>query len=194
MCPESSQSPTFTPAEFGGFLEAVQFAAHKHRAQRRKDADATPYINHPIQVAATLWNVGGVRDVPTLIAALLHDTIEDTATTPAELEAAFGAQVLSIVQEVTDDKALPKARRKELQVEHAPHKSPAAKQVKLADKTRNVHDLSHSPPASWPLQRVVEYLDWTEQVVAGLRGVNPALESHYDATLREARDLVAQRA
>src|SRR5690242_9518877 len=111
-------------------IRAAAFAAHKHRDQRRKDAGATPYINHPLGLARILTAEGGVTDAATICAALLHDTIEDTETTAAELEAQFGVEIRAIVEEVTDDKALPKADRKRLQIEHAPHISDKAKLVK----------------------------------------------------------------
>ena len=98
--------------ELALLLKALAFAAHKHRDQRRKDAEASPYINHPIALADVLVNEGGVTDVEVLCAALLHDTVEDTATTPQELAEAFGARVAGIVAEVTDDTKLPKADRK----------------------------------------------------------------------------------
>ncbi|OQY56235.1 MAG: phosphohydrolase [Candidatus Parabeggiatoa sp. nov. 2] len=175
------------------FLTALKFAAVKHRNQRRKDRKATPYINHPIEVAETLWLRGGVRETVTIVGALLHDTLEDTDATPEEIHNQFGAEILALVQEVTDDKSLPKLERKRLQIEHAPHKSTRAKQLKLADKICNVHDITHSPPHNWSLKLRQEYLDWSEQVVAGLRGVNPALEAHYDALLAEARDALARK-
>jgi guanosine-3',5'-bis(diphosphate) 3'-pyrophosphohydrolase len=131
----------------GLVLKAMAFAALKHRDQRRKDANASPYINHPIALADLLWNEGGVRDAAVIAAALLHDTIEDTNTTAAELQKAFGSKVAGIVGEVTDDKSLPKERRKELQVEHAAHISKSAKLVKLADKICNLRDILASPPA-----------------------------------------------
>ena len=121
-------------------LKALEFAAHKHRDQRRKDPAASPYINHPIALANVLVNEGGVTDVEVLAAALLHDTVEDTATTPEELEEQFGARIARIVAEVTDDKALPKAERKRLQVVHAAELSREAKLVKLADKICNLRD------------------------------------------------------
>ena len=168
-------------------LRAVHFAADRHRDQRRKGAEASPYINHPIEVAELVARVGGVDDVVTLQAALLHDTLEDTETTPEELEEAFGAQVCRVVEEVTDDRRLPKAERKRLQVEHAPHLSPRARRVKLADKIANVRSITTAPPAGWELARRLEYLDWTERVVAGLRGCCPALERLYDEVLAAAR-------
>lgn len=171
-------------------LAALRFAARKHRDQRRKDEDASPYINHPIAVAEILARIGGVTDVAVLQAAVLHDTIEDTETTAAELEEEFGADVASLVMEMTDDKGLPSPERKRLQVEHAPRMTHRAKLIKLADKICNVTDVTHRPPAGWDLERRREYLDWTEHVVAGCRGANEALECYYDARLAEGRDVL----
>ena len=171
----------------GSILKALRFAAEKHSEQRRKNAKASPYINHPIQVAEILWRVADVRDETLLIAAILHDTIEDTATTREEIESQFGADVLALVLEVTDDKSLPKQTRKQLQVEHAPHKSRNAKLLKLADKISNVGDIISTPPPAWSLERRKEYLLWTEKVVAGLRGVNEKLESQYDELLAKGK-------
>lgn len=174
----------------GNLLAAIQFAATKHRDQRRKDAAQSPYINHPIQVAQTLWDVGGVRDEATLVAAILHDTIEDTDTTPEEIRSRFGESVLTLVLEVTDDKSLPKLERKRLQIEHAPHLSTGAKLIKLGDKLSNLSDILHTPPADWALERRQEYLTWTLQVVAGLRGTNPALEQKYDETVEAGKQIL----
>ncbi len=174
----------------GNLLAAIQFAATKHRDQRRKDAPQSPYINHPIQVAQTLWDVGGVRDESTLVAAILHDTIEDTDTTPEEIRTRFGESVLTLVLEVTDDKSLPQPERKRLQIEHAPHLSSGAKLIKLADKLSNLTDILHAPPTDWSLQRKQDYLAWTAQVVAGLRGTNTALEQKYDETLAAGKQIL----
>ena len=165
-------------------LKALAFAAHKHRDQRRKDAGASPYINHPIALADVLANEGRVHDVEVLCAALLHDTIEDTDTEPAELEREFGARVAAIVAEVTDDQKLDKAVRKRLQVEHAAQLSAAAKLVKLADKICNLRDVAERPPAKWDLARRQEYFEWAKRVVDGLRGAHPLLEAAFDAAYR----------
>jgi guanosine-3',5'-bis(diphosphate) 3'-pyrophosphohydrolase len=162
-------------------IRAAAFAAHKHRDQRRKDAAASPYINHPLALASILAVEGGISDPSTLCAALLHDTVEDTDTTPDELERDFGIEVRRIVEQVTDDKSLPKAERKRAQVDHAAHSSDMAKLVKLADKIANLRDMAVSPPADWPLQRRQEYFDWAREVVDQLRGVNPRLEALFDA-------------
>ncbi len=176
-------------------LKALHFAANKHRDQRREDVEASPYINHPIEVAELLSRVGGVTDMVVLQGAILHDTIEDTETTPEELEAEFGSDVRLVVQEVTDDKLLEKPDRKRLQIEHAPHLSELAKQIKLADKIANVRAVTQAPPADWSLARRQEYLNWTAQVVAGVRGCNLSLENLYDEVLEEGRSVIgAERA
>ncbi|CAG9215848.1 Metal dependent phosphohydrolase [Paraburkholderia sabiae] len=161
-------------------IRATAFAADKHRNQRRKDADASPYINHPIALADVLANEGNVADEAVLVAALLHDTIEDTETSMEELVAQFGLEAADIVAEVTDDKSLPKAERKRLQVEHAATISGKAKLVKLADKICNLRDIAGCPPADWPVERKREYFDWAKAVVDGLRGVHPGLEAVFD--------------
>jgi guanosine-3',5'-bis(diphosphate) 3'-pyrophosphohydrolase len=165
----------------GLLLKATAFAAWKHRDQRRKGGDALPYINHPIALANVLWFEGRVRDPIVLAAALLHDTIEDTETTPEELEGLFGARVAGIVAEVTDVKWVGKKARKQLQVARAAKSSKRAKLVKLADKICNLRDILTSPPADWSLARRQEYFDWAKRVVDRLRGTNAALERRFDA-------------
>jgi guanosine-3',5'-bis(diphosphate) 3'-pyrophosphohydrolase len=162
-------------------LKALAFAAHKHRDQRRKDAEASPYINHPIALAEVLAGEGGVTDIEVLAAALLHDTIEDTATTAGELRENFGERIAAMVAEVTDDTELPKAERKRLQIEHAAGISHGAKLVKLADKICNLRDVAERPPAKWDLERRREYFDWARQVIDGLRGAHATLEAAFDA-------------
>ncbi|XP_004617637.1 guanosine-3',5'-bis(diphosphate) 3'-pyrophosphohydrolase MESH1 [Sorex araneus] len=163
-------------SEAARLLDAVDFAARKHRYQRRKDPEETPYINHPIGVARILTHEAGITDIAVLQAALLHDTVEDTDTSLEELEQHFGAQVRGLVEEVTDDKTLAKAERKRLQVERAAHSSPGAKLVKLADKLYNLRDLTRCTPKGWSEQRVQEYFQWAAQVVRGLQGTNQPLE------------------
>ena len=161
-------------------LRALAFAAHKHRDQRRKDPEASPYINHPIALAEVLAGEGGVADIEVLAAALLHDTIEDTATSYDELVAQFGERVAAIVAEVTDDQKLPKAERKRLQIVHAASLSAGAKLVKLADKICNLRDVAERPPGKWDLDRRREYFEWARQVIDGLRGAHPKLEAAFD--------------
>lgn len=170
--------------DLGPVLKALAFAAQKHRHQRRKDREASPYINHPIDLANVLVNEAGVADGLVVVAAILHDTIEDTDTTHDELVAEFGAEVASIVDEVTDDKTLPKSERKHLQEVHAPTSSFRAQQVKLADKISNLRDLTRSPPESWDLERKRAYFDWAKRVVDGLRGRHPELEALFDEAVR----------
>ena len=165
-------------------LTAAEFAAHKHRDQRRKDAAASPYINHPLALASILGSEGEVTDPVTIAAALLHDTVEDTETTPAELESVFGREVAQVVAEVTDDKSLPRTDRKRLQIEHAGHLSERAKLVKLADKIANIRDVAASPPSDWSLERRREYFDWAKRVVDELGQVSPILRTAFDSAYR----------
>ena len=177
-----------TPASL--LIHAAAFAAHKHRDQRRKDAAASAYVNHPLALADMLANEGGVEDVDVLCAALLHDTIEDTETTAEELQREFGSKITSIVLEVTDDKSLPKAERKRLQIDHAGHASHEARLVKLADKVCNLRDILASPPADWPPERKRQYFDWACQVVDQVRGANAELELAFDREYARVEELV----
>ena len=176
VCPSGHELP-----------DALAFAAGKHRLQRRKDTDASPYINHPIAVATALAVEGDVSDEATLLCAVLHDTVEDTDTTFGELEQHFGHEVAALVRELTDDKSLEKAERKRLQIEHAKVASLRAQQVKIADKICNVRDVTACPPPHWPLQRRLDYLTWSEKVVARCRGVNLRLDRAFDQAIAEAR-------
>ena len=178
---------TSEECNYGTLISAIKFAAEKHRHQKRKDEAGSPYIIHPIEVLDLLYNEGAVRETAVLIAGVLHDTVEDTGTKPEEIKELFGEDVMKLVMECTDDKSLPKAERKRLQVVNASHKSPGAKQIKLADKISNVQDLLKAPPKDWPLERKQEYLDWSSKVVDGLRGVNPRLEEIYDRALEAGK-------
>jgi guanosine-3',5'-bis(diphosphate) 3'-pyrophosphohydrolase len=162
------------------FIKALAFAAEKHKNQRRKDAEASLYINHPIALVNILVNEGNINDTNVLCAAILHDTIEDTETTKEELVREFGDQITAIVSEVTDDKSLPKTIRKLKQIEHAAKTSYEGKLVKLADKISNLRDIVASPPTDWSDQRKSEYFEWAKKVVNQLRGTNQALEIAFD--------------
>ena len=164
------------------FARALSFAAQKHTAQRRKGEAAEPYINHLAEVSMFLAEVTEGSDPKLIIAGLLHDTLEDTETTFAELEKNFGTDVASLVKEVTDDKSLPKAERKRLQIETAPKKSKRAQMIKIADKISNLLAIMSSPPVDWSDERKREYFDWAKKVVDGCRGCNPPLEGVFDKT------------
>uniref|UniRef100_A0A1Y1M6C2 Guanosine-3',5'-bis(diphosphate) 3'-pyrophosphohydrolase MESH1 n=1 Tax=Photinus pyralis TaxID=7054 RepID=A0A1Y1M6C2_PHOPY len=166
-------------------IKCINFAAVKHRDQRRLDPEDTPYINHPIGVAYILTNEAKVTDINVIQAAILHDTVEDTNTTFTEIEEHFGSKVCSIVAEVTDDKSLPKHERKALQIEHAPTCSPEAKLVKLADKLYNLRDLERAVPRKWTADRVKQYFNWSKKVVDGLRGSNKSMEDSLDALFKK---------
>ncbi|KAJ3139111.1 Guanosine-3',5'-bis(diphosphate) 3'-pyrophosphohydrolase MESH1 [Physocladia obscura] len=153
-------------------LDAANYAAQKHATQRRKDAAQTPYVNHVLGVAQILAHEARVTDAFVLAAALLHDTVEDTDTTLADIAARFGHKVAEIVRQVSDDKSLPKETRKRLQIEHAPFCDRDAKLVKLADKIYNLRDLDRDTPIGWSQERVAE-------------GVSPEMDAILDAIYRD---------
>lgn len=161
-------------------LRAASFAADRHRDQRRRSNEEVPYVNHPFAVASALCDEGGVTDAEVLAAALLHDMIEETATTKKELREAFGARIAQIVGEVTDDKRLSTSQRKRRQVEHAAEVSLEAQQIKLADKLCNLREILASRPADWPLFRKHQYFDWAKEVVDQVRHANPRLAALFD--------------
>jgi (p)ppGpp synthase/HD superfamily hydrolase len=166
---------------------AADFAARRHSGQVRKGAAREPYLNHLAEVAALLAETAEEPDAWLVAAGWLHDTVEDTPTEREELAERFGEEIAGVVAEVTDDKSLPKAERKRLQIETAPQKSPRAKALKIADKISNLRSLMVSPPDNWERQRLIEYVDWSVEVVKGCRGVNPRLDRLFDQTVSEAR-------
>jgi (p)ppGpp synthase/HD superfamily hydrolase len=166
-------------------LKAAHFAASRHVDQRRKGASGEPYINHLLEVAELVSAAIPEPDTDLVIAALLHDTIEDVGVTPQELTAQFGTDVAHLVAEVTDDKSLPKKERKRLQIENAPKKSVRAQTIKLADKISNLRSILFSPPPDWDFQRKKEYFTWAKSVVDGFTAPNPVLKAEFDATLQK---------
>ena len=171
----------------GQILAAAHFSADRHRDQRRKGSRNTPYINHPLEVAERLNRIGGIDDVDILVAAILHDTIEDTETTAKELAQLFGAKVAGLVEELSDDRELHWTDRKRIEIEHAARISVAARLIKLSDKTSNVADTASNPPGEWTLQRRRDYLLFAEKVAEGCRGLNQRLEAEFDRVLADAR-------
>lgn len=166
-------------------LQAVEFAEKKHRGQTRKNSEKTPYISHPLSVAKTIAEIGGVTDTDIIVAALLHDTVEDTDTELEDLIELFGSTVANLVKEVTDDKSLPKQERKERQVEHATHISSGAACIKLGDKICNCGDVINDPPSDWDKTRRREYLDWAKRVIDNCGKANDSLHDHFQALLEK---------
>lgn len=167
---------------------ALEFARHKHRNQQRKDVARTPYITHPIEVCEILKHAG-ISDSAVLAAALLHDTVEDTDTTHAELVDTFGETIAGLVRECTDDKRLPKATRKQLQITKAAHISPSAQLVKLADKISNLRSLCHSRPVGWSDTRIRGYFDWSYLVCRPKFGQNAILDAEIKQLCAEQEGL-----
>jgi len=175
------------PAELNSvrsILDAANFAAQKHATQKRKGEAAEPYINHLLEVAELV--AGGLVDPDTnlIIAALLHDVVEDAGVTRQEVTDRFGEDVAALVAEVTDDKSLPKAERKRLQVVNAPHKSPRAQLIKIADKISNLRALLYSPPHDWTFERRRQYFNWAKAVVDALPTPPAVLRAEFDLTWR----------
>ena len=157
-------------------MKAADAAARWHTHQRRKGVAGEPYVNHLLEVANLVTQATEGREPDVVIAALLHDAVEDQDATFEQIANEYGERVAEIVKEVTDDKSLPKAERKRLQVESAGHKSREAKLIKLADKTSNLRAITNSPPPDWSVERRLEYVRWARDVVAKVRGVSPWLE------------------
>jgi (p)ppGpp synthase/HD superfamily hydrolase len=159
---------------------AYRFAAQRHVEQRRKGEAAEPYMNHLTEVAELVAQATRGSDPEIVVAAVLHDAVEDTETTPEELRALFGERVAALVAEVTDDKTLPKQTRKDLQIEHAAHASRGAQIIKIADKTSNLRSIVASPPAGWDDQRKREYVAWATKVVDVCRSASAELAAEFD--------------
>jgi GTP diphosphokinase / guanosine-3',5'-bis(diphosphate) 3'-diphosphatase len=166
-------------------LEAAAFAAEMHSAQKRKGVAAEPYVNHLLEVAHLVSTALAEPDADVVIAALLHDAIEDAGVSRAQITQRFGSGVAALVSEVTDDKSLPKAERKRLQVVNAPRKSVRAQLIKLADKISNLRAIRNSPPADWSPERQRKYVEWANAVVNGLTQPSPVLKAEFDALYRE---------
>ena len=171
-------------------LKAADAAARWHVHQRRKGAAKEPYINHLLEVASLVAEATGGKDPDLVIAALLHDAIEDCEVPKQLIAETFGDIVANLVAEVTDDKKLPKEERKAIQAETAHKKSDRAKVLKLADKTSNLRTLVLSPAPDWSVRRKLEYIEWARKVVGGLRGANAMLEKQFDEAARAAEQSV----
>ena len=163
-------------------LSAARFAAEKHSQQKRKGALGEPYLNHLIEVAELVAAGSQELDTELVMAAFLHDVIEDTSVTLQGLKNLFGDDVANLVAEVTDDKSLSKEMRKQLQVQTAHKKSPRAQTLKLADKISNLRSILASPPQGWNLERRRQYFEWARQVVSGIQTPNPFLKAEFDKT------------
>jgi (p)ppGpp synthase/HD superfamily hydrolase len=172
--------------EWIAVLRAADAAARWHVHQRRKGAAEEPYVNHLLEVATLVAEATDGNDPELVIAALLHDSIEDQEVPRSIIAEAFGDGVAELVEEVTDDKKLEKQERKRLQVEHAHKKSQRAKILKLADKTSNLRAIAASPPPEWSVKRRLEYVNWARKVSTGLTGVSKWLEGEFEQAAKEA--------
>jgi (p)ppGpp synthase/HD superfamily hydrolase len=167
--------------------EAADLAARRHNGMQRKGRGNEPYINHLAEVANLLAVVTDGADAELVAAGWLHDAIEDTPTTPEELAKTFGQRIAALVVEVTDDMTLPKLQRRQRQIVDAPHKSPGAKLIKIADKISNIRARILPQPDRDERDDLIDYVAWAGQVVAGCRGGNGLLDRTFDQTVELAR-------
>lgn len=171
-------------------LRAITFSAEKHKYQRRKGFNQVPYINHPLKVCKLLSDCGEENET-LLIAAILHDVVEDTDTTAEELTKEFGEDICKLVLEVSDDKEKSKSERKEYQITHAPMLSQNARKLKIADKICNIRDII-SYPLDWSIERKLNYLKWSKNVVDACGRVNPQLEKVFTDTYNEGIEILGE--
>lgn len=180
--------------EWIAVLRAADAAARWHVNQRRKGVGQEPYVNHLLEVAGMVAQATEGKDPELVIAALLHDSIEDQEVPRAVIAEKFGEGVAKLVDEVTDDKSLAKEERKRLQIEHAKGISRRAKILKLADKISNLRAIGASPPPDWSVKRRLEYVAWGRKVAEGLSGACASLEQEFEKAAGEAeRAIVLQR-
>lgn len=180
MLKDEDQSSRMAPIR--RILAAASFAAKNHVQQKRKGAMGEPYFNHLLEVAELVADSNDQLDVELMMAAFLHDTVEDTNVTLRELEENFGSDVAGLVAEMTDDKSLSKEERKLLQIQGAHKKTKRAQTLKLADKISNLRSILASPPVGWSTERKREYVEWANQVVSQLKAPNPILKEEFDKT------------
>jgi hypothetical protein len=169
--------------------KALAFAAEAHRNHRRKGASQEPYINHLIEVLDLVASVDG-GDMDVLIAALLHDVLEDTPIDYDELIARFGERVAHIVQENSDDMTLPKPERRLARLASISKKSREARLVKFADIISNLRAIAVSPPAGWSNDRRLGYLHSCRNLVDAGRGSNSEIEHVFDDTAKAVEQAI----
>lgn len=177
------ERPAATPQELPTLpliMRAAQFAAERHKTQRRRGAAREPYVNHLLEVANLLATATDGRDPDLVIAGLLHDLIEDQGISSDDIARQFGIGVAALVLEVTTDKTLSEVERNRVQIVHAAHKSPRARMLRIADLTSNLRALRQSPPTDWSVERQRDYFRWAHDVVAGSRGLSPHLDAAFD--------------
>jgi guanosine-3',5'-bis(diphosphate) 3'-pyrophosphohydrolase len=172
-------------------IDAILFAAESHTGQVRKDGH-TPYVNHPLEVMHLLAHAGEISDEDVLVAAVLHDVIEDTTVTAQEISDRFGERVAKIVIELTDDKSLTKEERKKEQLTGAGQLSPEARLVRISDKICNIYDILYAPPLNWGIERRIDYLKWSKAVIEKIRGTNEALEKRFDELFLEGMKFLGE--
>ena len=123
-------------------LEAASFAARAHAHQLRKDG-VTPYAAHPFRVCLIVRHVFGIDDADILMAALLHDAIEDTTADYEDIKERFGGKIARWVALLSKDMRLPEDEREAAYIATLAAAEPAVKIAKLADIYDNLTDSQH---------------------------------------------------
>lgn len=162
---------------------AAYFAAARHAGQTRKDG-RTPYISHPVTVANILAREGGVEDHEVIAASLLHDTIEDTATTHRELVERFGRRPADIVLELSNPAHLDGDDARALQLTKDYSRDAAT--VKIGDKTANVRDIANDPPPHWTRAKRRRYVEHADALVQRIGDAHPVLRAVFEAARDDA--------
>lgn len=175
--------------DISSLMSAIVFSARKHKNQRRKGSGNIPYVNHPLEVANLIAQTVGATNIALLAAAVLHDTLEDTRTTPDEIDQQFGKEVMVLVLEVSDDMSQPKFIRKSKQIETAGSLSDEAKIIRIADKTCNILDMLKTK-YHWGNSQKREYMRWAKDVVKNCEGVNKKLEGEFENALYCAQEIL----
>lgn len=168
--------------------QASKFAAKKHQGQFRGDGK-TPYIAHPIGVAKILQQAG-IDDPDTLIAAVLHDTIEDTSTTKREISKLFGRRVAELVVNVTNNPHHDKEQTKLAQITESRTRGDRANMIKVADKTYNLRDMIASPP-NWTREKKIAKTNHAKAVVDAMPYVSEKLRTMFDTAYNEAMTAIS---
>jgi uncharacterized protein (UPF0147 family) len=174
--------------------KALLSAAGAHRNQRRKGAAQEPYLNHLVEVLDLLVQATDGTDTDMLIAAILHDVVEDTSASYEDVAKNFGERVAEIVRENSDDMTLPKAERRRARIAGMPLKSREARLVKMADVISNLRAIAVSPPAGWPADRKFDYLEGCRQLIDAGRGTDAAIERTFDQTAADVEHTIRDEA
>lgn len=158
-----SQAQGYSPEDVTKLLSAIHDASEAHAGQKRRDG--TEVLGHPLRVAKNLLDLFGFVEIDMLLAAILHDTLEDTKLEEMEILKKYGLRVLGLVKELTDDPTLKRDEQKMVQLMKAPFYSPAGKKIKFADRYDNLMSIMNLPELS---PREVDYINHSYNLLSGM--------------------------